>query len=82
MFDDQHNVRDEPEVEFHMVVPEYSTYKDLHADQTIPAVTIDRLHDFLSASNTNLNPKVADLYKGRYVCIYISHISSLYKYTY
>ncbi|KAK4309448.1 hypothetical protein Pmani_018945 [Petrolisthes manimaculis] len=67
MFDDVHNIRDEPEVEFHMVVPEYSTYKDLHADQTIPAVTMERLQDFLSACYTNFNPKVADLYKGRYI---------------
>ncbi|KAK4294995.1 hypothetical protein Pmani_032392 [Petrolisthes manimaculis] len=65
MFDDVHNIRDEPEVEFHIVVPEYSTYKDLHADQTIPAVTMERLQDFLSACYTNFNPKVADLYKGR-----------------
>ncbi|KAK4301494.1 hypothetical protein Pmani_026272 [Petrolisthes manimaculis] len=67
MFDDVHNIRDEPEVEFHMVVPEYSTYKDLHADQTIPAVTTERLQYFLSACYTNFNPKVADLYKGIYI---------------
>lgn len=78
MFDDVHNIRDEPEVEFHMVVPEYSTYKDLHADHALPAVTMERLYDFLSACNSYLNPKVADLYKGRYVCMYsFSHITQV-----
>ena len=68
IFDNLHNQRDEPAVEFHMVLPDYAQYKDVNADQTLPTVTDERLNEFLAACNVEYcNSKVPDLYKERYV---------------
>jgi hypothetical protein len=83
VFADQNNRSDEPEVEFHMALPEYSCYKDLNTDHTLPPINQDRLQDYLAACNDALYPKVPDFYKGRYVSraillISIPYLSSLY----
>ena len=49
IFDDLHKQRDEPAVEFDIVLPDYTQYKDVNADQTLTKVIAERLKEFLAA---------------------------------
>ena len=69
VFDDSiRNRVDEPAVEFHMVLPEYSVYKDLNADRTLPPVTQARFDDFLAASDMKFGRN--DLHSGIYTILF------------
>ena len=68
VFDDSiRNRVDEPAVEFHMVLPEYSAYKDLNADRNLPPVTQARFDDFLAASDMKFDQKIDHFYQARCV---------------
>ena len=54
-------------VEFHMVLPEYSAYKDLNADRTLPPVTQARFDDFLAACDMKFDQKIDHFYQARCV---------------
>ena len=58
---------DEPAVEFHTVLPEYSVYKDLNADRTLPPVTQARFDHFLAASDMKFDQKIDHFYQARCV---------------
>ena len=62
-----------PEKEFHMSLPNYSLYSDLHAGvhHTFPPVSSNRLVEFLASCEKKFDSKIEDLYKERYgICVY------------
>ncbi|XP_041366048.1 uncharacterized protein LOC121381032 isoform X1 [Gigantopelta aegis] len=66
----------EPESEFSMTLPPSSSYKDLHGGMTqnIPNVTVARLKEYLDQFSKNLDEKIKDLYKERFLrCLRVAH---------
>ena len=62
------NVTNEPvEPEFHMTLPDYNSYKDVHSGvlHEVPAFTLDRLHEYLHLYGKSFDDKCQEMYESR-----------------
>eukprot|EP00914_Ancora_sagittata_P028955 GHVO01057168.1.p1 GENE.GHVO01057168.1~~GHVO01057168.1.p1 ORF type:complete len:491 (-),score=62.76 GHVO01057168.1:1035-2507(-) len=68
LFSDAAGPQPEPEPEFHMDVPEMTSYKDLHSgmQDSFPQVSKGRVEDFFGSCSKPWDAKFEDLYKETY----------------
>lgn len=67
VFSDIHGRKDEPEPEYHMDLPNYLEYKDLHEGLRgdFPSMSIRGMTDYLETCEKSFDSKCEDLYKER-----------------
>jgi hypothetical protein len=53
------------EPEFHMNLPEPSSFTDVHGGHTVPLLQFSRIVDYLQACGKNFDDKFKELYKQR-----------------
>ena len=59
------SVPDKPE--WHMTIPELSTYKDIHQDSPLPKLKLEDVENYLTINNASLQEKAKSLYNDGFL---------------
>ena len=67
-FLDRHGYSVEPDVEYHMKLPDISTFMDIHGGMTstLPKVTAEDIDTYMAVHDAKWSDKVPSLYKERF----------------